>query len=273
MSRAAPYWQGIASNSMIDLHSHILHDFDDGARTLEAAIGMAREAAATGVTMMAVTPHGRNSTNADQSRYSVALLAERLAELRAALAEEDIHLELVPGTEIYGEPGVVERLKAGELLPYGESRAVLVEFPLSSPAEVVEQIIFALQVAGYRVVYAHPERMRYVQEDPNSLAPLIERGALMQLTGDALLGIQGPAMRHLAETLVTHRLVQIIGSDAHGPHFGRMPNLGAARDRAAELVGDAAADAMTRAIPALILNDAPISPPPPIPVRKPLSLF
>lgn len=258
---------------MIDLHSHILHDFDDGARTLEAAIAMAREAAAMGVTMMAATPHGRNSTNADHSRYTVTLLAERLTELRAALAEEDINLQLVPGTEIYGEPGVVERLKAGELLPYGESRAVLVEFPLTSPADVVEQIVFDLQVAGYRVVYAHPERMRYVQHDPNSLVPLIERGALMQLTGDALLGAQGPVMRHLAETLVTHRLVQIIASDAHGPHFGRMPNLGAARARAAELLGDAEADAMTRAVPTLILNDGPITLPPPIPIRQRFSFF
>ncbi len=258
---------------MIDLHSHILHDFDDGARTLEAAIEMARAAVAMGVRVMAATPHGRNSTNVDYSRYSVALLTERLTELRAALAEQEINLELVPGTEIYGEPGVVERLRAGELLPYGASRAVLVEFPLSSPAEVVEQIVFALQVAGYRVIYAHPERMRYVQHDPNALVPLIERGALMQLTGDALLGIQGPAMCHLAETLVIHRLVQIIGSDAHGPHFGRMPNLGAACARAAELIGDAEADAMTRAIPAMILSDGPISPPSPIPVRRPLSLF
>ncbi|MCS6883402.1 MAG: CpsB/CapC family capsule biosynthesis tyrosine phosphatase [Oscillochloridaceae bacterium] len=257
---------------MIDLHTHILHDFDDGARTLEAALEMAREAAAMGVTIMAATPHGRSSANADHSRYTVNLLAERLAELRAALAEQEITLELVPGTEIYGEAGVVERLKTGDLLPYGKSRAVLVEFPLTSPADVVEQIIFALQVAGYRVVYAHPERMRYVQQDPNRLAPLIERGVLMQLTADALLGVQGPAMRHLAETLVTHRLVQIIGSDAHGPHFGRMPNLGAARARAAELIGDAEADAMTRVIPSLILSDGPIEPAPPIPVRKGVSL-
>ncbi|NWF79782.1 MAG: capsular biosynthesis protein, partial [Chloroflexi bacterium] len=222
---------------MIDLHSHILHDFDDGAQTLAAALEMARAAVADGVRVMAATPHGRSTVNAHHSRYSVALLQERLAELRATLAAAAIDLELVAGTELYGEPGVVERLRAGALLPYGVSQAVLVEFSLVSPAATVEQIVFALQLAGYRVIYAHPERMRYVQEDPNALIPLIERGTLMQLTADALLGAQGERMRRFAEVLLSHRLVQLIASDAHGPHFDRMPNLGAARDRAATQLG------------------------------------
>lgn len=253
---------------MIDLHSHILHDFDDGAQTLAAALEMARAAVADGVRVMAATPHGRSTVNAHHSRYSVALLQERLTELRAALAAAAIDLELVAGTELYGEPGVVERLRAGALLPYGASRAVLVEFSLASPAATVEQIVFALQLAGYRVIYAHPERMRYVQEEPNALIPLIERGTLMQLTADALLGAQGERMRRFAEVLLSHRLVQLIASDAHGPHFDRMPNLGAARERAATLLGAPAADALTYGVPASILADRPLSLPEPLPVRR-----
>lgn len=252
---------------MIDLHTHILHDFDDGARSLDAALEMARAAVADGITVMAATPHGRSSTNIS-SRYSPTLYHQRLAELRAALDAEAIPLEVVPGTEIYGEPGAVERLQAGELLPYGNSRAVLVEFPLDSPLETVESLIGDFQAAGYRVVYAHPERMRHVRDNPNTLIPLIERGVLMQLTGDALLGRYGETMQQLAETLLTHRLIHIIGSDSHGAHLGRMPNLSAARRRAAELLDAAAADALTRTVPALILSDGAIAPPEPLPVAR-----
>lgn len=250
---------------MIDLHAHILHDLDDGARSLEDALAMARAAVADGVTLMAATPHGRSAANAGFSRYSVALLRERLAELRAALAEAAISLELVPGTEIYGEPGVVERLRAGDLLPYADTRAVLVEFPLAVTRAAAEQIVFALQLAGYRVVLAHPERYAFVQDDPNALLALAERGALAQLTASAL--IKGRP-NGLAETLLRHRLVQLIASDAHGPHFGRLPNLGAARARAAELLGPALADAFTQGVPAAILSGAPAPIPPPEPVRR-----
>jgi protein-tyrosine phosphatase len=252
---------------MIDLHTHILHAIDDGPPDLAGAVAIARAAVADGVTVMVATPHGRSSANVN-SRYSAALLHERLAELRAALDAAGVALEIVAGTECYGEAGVVQRLGSGELLACGASRAVLVEFPVQISRAALEQIVFELQLAGYRVVVAHPERLRYVHHEPNALIPLIERGVLLQLTADALLGNQGKRLERLAETLLTYRLVQIIASDCHGPHFNRMPNLGQARERAARLLDAAAADHLTRAIPAALLTDAPISVAPPTPVRR-----
>ena len=114
---------------MIDLHSHILHGMDDGARDLEASLAIARAALDDGTTTIAATPHGRRAGGS--SRYSVELLHQRLAELRAALAEAGLPLEVVAGTEIYGEAGLSLRLKRGELLGYGSSKAVLIEFPAS----------------------------------------------------------------------------------------------------------------------------------------------
>ena len=257
---------------MIDLHSHILHELDDGARSLEDAVEMARAAAADGVTVMAATPHGRRA-NAGVTRYSTPVLQGRYGELRAALAAAAIPLELVLGTEIYGEPGVVERLRSGELLSYAGAQAVLLEFPLAVAPTTAERLLFALQIAGYRVVVAHPERYRFVQDDPSSLVPLVERGALMQLTADALLGNQGEKLRRLAELLLTHGLIQLLATDAHGPHFNRLPNLGAARARAAALLSAEAADLLTRLVPAAVLSGAPLAPPEPRPVRRRFGLF
>ncbi len=252
---------------MIDLHAHILHAVDDGARTLAEAVAMARASVAQGVTTIAATPHGHSSVSA-WAGYSVIKLHDRLDELRAALRAERIALELVPGTEIFGEPGAVERLRQGELLPYGESKAVLVEFHFGITQAAAEQVVFAFQRARHRVVIAHPERYRFVQDDPNSLSPMIERGVLMQLTGDALVGNQGEGMRHLAETLLTHGLIQIIASDAHGPHHNRLPNMGQARARANELIGVDATDLLTQHIPAAVLNDGLIAPATPQQVQR-----
>jgi protein-tyrosine phosphatase len=251
---------------LIDLHTHILHAVDDGAQTLADAVAMARMAAAQGVTTMVATPHGHSSISA-WAGYSVAKISNRIEELRVALAAAGVPLALVLGTEIFGEPGALERLRAGQVLPYGESRAVLVEFPLGITRGAAEQIVFTFQAAGHRVVIAHPERYRFAQDDPNTLAPLVERGALMQLTGDALLGNQGEPMRRLAEQLLAHGLVQVLATDAHGPHFRRMPNLGEARARAAKLAGAAVAETLTRTTPAAILADTPIVTPAPTPIR------
>lgn len=239
---------------MIDLHCHILHDIDDGPSTLDGALEIARAAVADGIMTTAATPHGRSSSSVSR-RYSIERLHTRLDELRAALAQAQLPLDLVPGTEVFYEGDVVERLRAGELLTYGSSATVLMEFPGNILPTTLEQGIFMLQLAGYRVLVAHPERIGAVQTDPNMLIPLIERGALMQLTADALVGNQGSRMQQLAEILLTHNLIQVIASDAHGSHVQRMPLMASARRRAVELVGEAAADMLVRQTPAALLAD------------------
>ena len=42
---------------MIDIHCHILPDFDDGAATLEEALEMAKMALMSGVSAIVATPH------------------------------------------------------------------------------------------------------------------------------------------------------------------------------------------------------------------------
>src|SRR5215218_3894167 len=101
---------------MIDLHSHILYDMDDGALTLDESLAMARMAAADGTRVLAATPHGPGSSAC--RHYDLALIQARLGQIKAALAAEKIALELVAGTEICYEADVVERLKRGEILTY-----------------------------------------------------------------------------------------------------------------------------------------------------------
>lgn len=238
---------------MIDLHTHILHEIDDGSRSLAAAVELARAAIADGITTLAATPHGRSSVNVG-SRYSVERLRARLAELRAALAAAGLALTIVPGTEIYGEPGVADRLRRGELLTYGETRTALVEFPAHISPAGLGAVLDELAAANYRVVLAHPERIRFVQDDPQALRPLIAAGAQMQLTADALVGAQGEWMQALAEQLLRLGLIQVIASDSHGPHFDRMPNLGAAHARAAQILGGAAARALVYDTPLAIIG-------------------
>jgi protein-tyrosine phosphatase len=251
---------------MIDLHSHILYDMDDGAITLAESLAMARMAAADGTRVLVATPHGPGSSACH--RYDLALIRAQVSEINAALAAQQVALELVAGTEICYDADVVERLKRGDLLTYGNTRSILLELSRNTLPPMLENMLFNLQVAGYRVVLAHPERISEVQQDPNRLVPLIERGVLMQITAAALLGEQGQRLQIAAETLLTHGMAHIIASDTHGLPPRRPPLLTAARDRAATLIGQAAASALVTSNPAAVLHGHPLRLAPPRPVTQ-----
>lgn len=249
---------------MIDLHSHILHGLDDGARSQEDALQMARLAVADGITLMAATPHSPASTAS--VLYEPAVVRARAARLVSALAAEGIPLEVVVGTEIAYEADLVEKLERGHLLPYAGTRTILLEPPWGGLPENFSVMLFRLQVAGFRVLLAHPERLPDVQENPNALIPLIERGVLVQLTAQALSGAQGDYMRGVAERLLTHDMVHVLASDAHGPPPRRPPAMAFARKRVAELVGEPVARALTLETPRALLDERPVQVAPPTPV-------
>jgi protein-tyrosine phosphatase len=241
---------------MIDMHSHILYDIDDGARTLDEAVAMGRLAASDGIRIIAATPHSPSSPAG--GRYDVALIRERLALLNVALRAEQVPVEIVGGTEICYAADLAAHLERGMLLPYSTSRSILLELPDDSLPPALEALLFSVQLAGYRVVLAHPERIRDIQQRPNQLRLLIERGVLMQLTAEALLGAQGERLRQTAETLLTHGMIHLIASDAHGLPPRRPPLLARAHARAAELVGIDVADCLVTTTPAALLTNASV---------------
>src|SRR5215217_441717 len=139
---------------MIDLHSHLLYDIDDGALTLAESLAMARMAAADGTRVLVATPHDPRSSGS--RHYDAALIRAQIVEINAALKAEQVALEIVSGTEICYDADVVERLKRGELLTYGRSRAILLELAHNNLPPLLENTLFNIQVSGYRIVVAHP---------------------------------------------------------------------------------------------------------------------
>lgn len=198
---------------MIDLHTHILPGIDDGARTLEDALDMARAFVADGVTTIAATPHVRDDfpTSADSMHRAVDAL-------RQVLDDEEIPLTLLPGAEIAVDR--IARLDENELRRLtlaGSDRYVLVETPYHGwPVELSERLL-GLRIAGFTPVLAHPERNAEVQQTPSLLAPLVRGGTLVQVTAASLDGRLGARTRHAAVHLVAVGLAHLVASDAHMP--------------------------------------------------------
>lgn len=193
---------------MIDLHSHILPELDDGAQSLQESLAMARMAVDSGVTTMVATPH---CVDDDQSRdvYDACQL------LQEALQESGIPLNLLLGMEIFGTPDTARLLREGKLFTLNGSHYPLIEFSFHSSGEEETWILHNVCRAGFRPIVAHPERYAYVRNDPQILNDWLRMGCLLQVNRGSLLGRFGRYAQKMAMELVGRGFVTAVASDAH----------------------------------------------------------
>ena len=144
---------------MIDIHSHILPGIDDGARSLEDALAMARIAIAEGITHIAATPHYKNG-KFDSKKQTIL---EAVATLQNEYDARGIDLTVFPGQEVRIHGEIMEGIEKEEVLFADESnRYLLIEFPTMSIPHYAESLFFQLQQKGIVPIIVHPERNREI---------------------------------------------------------------------------------------------------------------
>ena len=239
------------TDGFIDLHAHILPEMDDGAVTLEESLDMATLAAARGTAVIACTSH------ANGPRAFGGFTAEDFIcsceDLQWELDQANIPIRLVPGMEIYAEPDTLDRIRAGELIPLGESSYYLIEFPFDETVQMMTDTVTKIREEGYRAIVAHPERYYRLQADPEIAKELIRAGALLQCNGKSLLGQFGRAAGKAAERMLAKGQYTCIGSDAHGMHR-RSTDLAGVYRYLVKQCGADAADRLMKENPTKILN-------------------
>ncbi|RKD73635.1 protein-tyrosine phosphatase [Sinobaca qinghaiensis] len=197
---------------MIDLHTHILHGIDDGPKTMEDSVALARSAVEAGVESIVATPHHRNGmfTNSGD------MIRSKVQELNDLLEYEEVPLEVKPGQEIRINGDILDELKKGTALTLNDSRYLLIELSSVEVPSYLKRLFYDLQVAGYIPLIAHPERNKTFVSEPGKLFDIVTNGAITQITAEALSGKGGKASQQFCETLIEHNLAHIISSDAHG---------------------------------------------------------
>lgn len=221
---------------MIDIHSHLLPGIDDGAKDLAAALDLARQAVAGGVTHSVLTPHihhGRWENTTTGIRRTMAMF-------RAALEREGIPLTISCAGEVRIGPEILSMLPNGEIPFLGrweDKRVMLLEMPHSHILPGTDKIVAWLLKQNVLPMIAHPERNKDVMRKLETLQPLIDLGCLFQVTAGSVAGQFGESAQERAEQLLTMGVVTVLASDAH--HVDRRPvNLQEGRQAAARIVGD-----------------------------------
>ena len=239
---------------MIDLHAHYLPGIDDGPKTLEDSLEMARLAVADGIRAVTVTPHHLNG------RYmtEAATIRVELDKLRRALEGHGIPLALYPGSEIHLTPELPAALADGSAMTVADrGRAVLVEPPVNSLPLGAEAILSECLVQGITPIIAHPERCRPLQTNLAPLRRWVEMGCLVQVTAQSCTGHFGRSPREAARSMISEGLVHLLASDGHRP-YGRIPCLSKGRAEVAGWVGEALATHLTETVPkALLAGEIP----------------
>jgi protein-tyrosine phosphatase len=238
---------------MIDLHAHILPGLDDGPRTVEDSLAMARIASAGGTRAIAATPHVDHYFGLEPSGFAAARAA-----LAARLAEEGIELELLAGGEIAPERLVDLDEEALHTLTLGGGPYVLLECPLSPGGGGLDLMVADLRRRGFGVLLGHPERSPALIRDPGRLAALTKLGALGQVTAGSLAGDFGQTVQRAAFTMLEQGLVHVLASDAHDP-VRRSPDLRRG------VIDDAQHTWMASEAPAAIVAGDDLPPRPPLP--------
>ncbi len=236
---------------MIDLHTHILPDWDDGAADqaeAEKMIALARE---DGIAKIVLTPHVYRMTKRTNNTNGLK------GRVRSFLKQsKDFEIDLFEGAEVYVHPNMIQHIK--DLgLTVNKSNFVFVEFPAEHVPAGATKLFFQMMCDGLIPIISHPERNAMFAETPELLYELIRQGALGQVTSQSITGGFGRKTQKTAESFLRHGLVHLIASDAHNAN-SRPPRLAQAVEMASRIVGRRRAEAMVTAIPAAILANEQI---------------
>ncbi len=237
---------------MIDLHSHLLPGIDDGARSLDDALQLARVAVADGITHITCTPHihpGRY----DNSLRSIQPVFERFAE---ALQAADIPLSVAMAAEVRLSAEVLSLVAQSQLPFLGTwqgQQVMLLELPHSHIPPGSDKLVSWLLQRNILPMIAHPERNKEIMRDLNAIAPFVELGCLFQVTAMSVAGQFGALSLERALQMLDNDWVTVLATDAHNLQH-RPPRLSEGYAAAKAHVGAAAADQLVWDNPAAILG-------------------
>src|SRR5215470_12540822 len=193
---------------MIDIHSHIMPEIDDGAHNFKEALEMAWIADDEGIEYMVATPHMFNSLYSNQTPYEIL---NRVAALNVTVGKD---LKILPGNEVHISHDIVAQAKNNLVTKINQRNYMLVEFPQLTIPIGAEQLFYKLQLEGVRPILVHPERNGQIQNHPESVAKFVEQGVLIQVTAMSVTGEFGQLAKKCAEVLLRHNCVHFLATDA-----------------------------------------------------------
>ena len=196
---------------IVDLHSHLIFDVDDGSKSIENSIELISGLSKLGYKKLITTPH----IMGDFYRNSKENLFPKRDIIREELKKNNINIQFECAAEYYLDESLISKLKSNEnLLTFGDNYVLFETSFMNKPNQLYE-VIFDLLANGYKPILAHPERYLYLHETFEHYQELKEKGVLFQMNINSINGYYSKPVKKIAEKLISEKMINFLGSDCH----------------------------------------------------------
>lgn len=149
---------------MIDIHSHIVFDVDDGPKSREESKALLTESYRQGVRTIVSTSHRRKGMFETPEEK----IAENFLQVREIAKEVASDLVIAYGAEIYYTPDVLDKLEKKRIPTLNDSRYALIEFSMNTPYRDIHSALSKILMLGITPVIAHIERYDALENNENA---------------------------------------------------------------------------------------------------------
>jgi protein-tyrosine phosphatase len=191
-----------------DIHSHFIPAIDDGSPDLETSISLIKKMQELGYKKVITSPH----VMSDFYQNSSETILKGLADVRTELKRQNINMEIEAAAEYYIDFDFEQKIGKEKFLTFGDNY-ILVELSFMQAPNNLFDMIFKLQLEGYKVVLAHPERYQYYAK--KDYEELVSRGVLFQINLLSLIGYYSPKIQQKTKGLIVENQVSFVGTDCH----------------------------------------------------------
>lgn len=205
-----PTLEELIPNNSVDIHSHLLPGIDDGSQSIQDTNQLLSEMTRIGFTSIITTPHiftnvWNNSEKSIENKFSETnLIVDKPLELK----------KFNFACEYMLDSNFMKRMEVEKLLTLKDNMILIEMSYLSAPIQLYE-IIFEIQLKGYRPVLAHPERYVFYHNNFKEYEKLKNVGCLFQLNLLSTVDYYGKMIGKIADTLLKNDLIDFVGSDIH----------------------------------------------------------
>ena len=198
-----------------DIHSHFIPGIDDGSPDMETTIALIEKMQDLGFEKIITSPH----VMSDFYQNSSEIILKGLADVRKELKAKNINMEIDAVAEYYIDYEFEQKIGKEKFLTFGDNY-ILVELSFMQAPRNLFEIIFKLQLEGYKVVLAHPERYNYYTI--KDYEDFISRGVLLQINFLSLIGYYSPQVKKKTESLINSGMVSLVGTDCHNMNHAEL---------------------------------------------------
>ncbi|MFT8917044.1 MAG: polysaccharide biosynthesis tyrosine autokinase [Oenococcus sp.] len=211
-----------AAVPLVDIHSHLLPNIEQGPRSIDESLIAAKAAVADNIQTLVVTPYQQ----ADKAMNKADDIQSAVLILRNSIKEAGIPINILAGQVVALTANLLAAFDRGDLLTVADSKKyLLVELPKDQVPEITSSIILQLKTRGVTMIIAHPETNQAILNDPKHLNQLLEQGALLQVSAASINGRFGKEVAAFTFDLVRRGFVTTVAGGADASDMNQLYHL------------------------------------------------